>query len=114
MRLSEITMTRDLSTSYNLEVTHSPMPAQTKVMPIQVSLVMTLRSAHHSPKTVNKKAKLFVIGTVRDSSKNSVNHLFCNTASRQEYVHRNPMGLEILNGYRTIEDKSFTLLIKKV
>ena len=44
------------------------MPAQTKVIPIQVSLVMILPSAHHSPSTVNRNAKLFVIGTVSDSS----------------------------------------------
>lgn len=31
-------------------------------------LLMTFFSAHHSPKTVNKKAKEFVIGTVRLNS----------------------------------------------
>ena len=61
---------------YVFEITHRPMPAQTKVIPIQVSLVMTLPSASHSPSTVNKKARLFVIGTVRDNSENSVSFKF--------------------------------------
>lgn len=48
--------------------THKPIPAQTNVMPTHVSRVITLPSAHHSPRTVNRKASEFVIGTVRDNS----------------------------------------------
>lgn len=71
----------------DFDCTHSAIPPKTKPMPIQVSksdqpsipstldprgdLIpreITLPSAHHSPKTVNKKASEFVIGTVRLNS----------------------------------------------
>jgi len=40
------------------------------IFPHNLPLVMTLPSAHHSPNTVNRKAKEFVIGTVRLNSVN--------------------------------------------
>lgn len=42
-------------------------------MPIQVSRDITLPSTHHSPRTVNKNAREFVIGTVRLSSACPIN-----------------------------------------
>lgn len=71
----------------DFDCTHSAIPPKTKAIPIQVSKSdqlsfpstldlrgdvipreITLPSAHHSPKTVNKKASEFVIGTVRLNS----------------------------------------------
>ena len=54
------------------DATQRPIPPQTRIIPIQVSLVMSLPSARYSPSTVNKKAKEFVMGTVRDSSGDDV------------------------------------------
>lgn len=44
------------------------MPAQTNSMPNHVSLVISFPSTTYSPRTVNRKAKEFVIGTVSDNS----------------------------------------------
>lgn len=52
----------------DLLTTQSPIPAQTSVMPIHVSRVITLPSAHHSPNTVNRNARELVIGTVKLNS----------------------------------------------
>jgi len=41
-------------------------------MPNHVSRVITFPSANHSPSTVNRNAKEFVIGTVRLSSKGTL------------------------------------------
>jgi hypothetical protein len=54
--------------NYDLLCTHNAMPPSTNAMPIQVSLLITFFSAHHSPSTVNKNASEFVIGTVRLNS----------------------------------------------
>ena len=66
------------------ECTQRAIPASTRVMPTQVSinvsrsqtslyskyqpLDMTFPSAHHSPRTVNRKANELVMGTVRLNS----------------------------------------------
>lgn len=54
--------------SHVLLCTQSPIPASTNAIPIQVSLLMTFFSAHHSPSTVNKNASELVMGTVRLNS----------------------------------------------
>ena len=48
--------------------THNAIPTSTKPIPIHVSLPTPFPSAHHSPSTVNKNAREFVIGTVRLNS----------------------------------------------
>lgn len=53
---------------YDLDTTHRPIPPQTNAMPIHVSRSISLPSAYHSPRTVNRNANEFVIGTVSDSS----------------------------------------------
>lgn len=67
------------------DCTHRAMPPRTNAMPSQVSMGsqwssmdvelrvilpfdITLPSAHHSPRTVKRKAREFVIGTVKLSS----------------------------------------------
>jgi hypothetical protein len=40
-----------------------------------IPLEITFPSAHHSPKTVNRKASEFVIGTVSDNSVETVSFL---------------------------------------
>ena len=75
--------------NYVFDCTHSAMPPRTNTIPIHVSglfrqpvpghthpspsishvpLEMTFPSVYHSPNTVNKNAKLFVIGTVKLNS----------------------------------------------
>lgn len=47
------------------------MPPRTKNRPNQVCLSITFLSTYHSPKTVNRNAIEFVIGTVNDNSTGS-------------------------------------------
>lgn len=48
--------------------THKAMPTREMTTPAPVPLLTTLPSTYHSPRTVNRNARVLTIGTVRLSS----------------------------------------------
>ena len=69
-------------------MTHRAIPAQTQIIPIQVSREMSLPSARYSPSTVKRKASELVIGTVKESSKQVSEH----------HIHRDYMMVLVQHG----------------
>ena len=53
---------------HSFDMTHRPIPEQTKAIPSHVSRLMTLPSTYQSPRTVKRNARELVIGIVSESS----------------------------------------------